>query len=313
VRTPCVLVLVLAGTGAAEAGRHVVARGETLERVAAYYGCSTDAVLRANGLTTTIVPPGTVVQIPPCPRRARASGKPKAPAADREPARRDRGSAAGSSERGSGGDGNQSGSDGDGGGADHGRSESVGEPWRGELRGGARLPAGEGYRLRRPGRAFGARHVVTHVRGAIAAVRALYPHVHELAIGDLSAPGGGKLDEHRSHQSGLDVDLGFYFRAPPPGYPDAFAPAGDDLDLAATWALVTAFARTTELEDGVQVIFLDRGVQARLHRWAQGRGTPEAQLAELLQYPREPDAPAGLVRHWPSHADHLHVRFKPGR
>jgi hypothetical protein len=291
-----VIVLVLAIPGAAaEAERHVVARGETLERVAAYHGCSTEAVLRANRLTTTIVPPGTVVQIPSCPRPARAGGTRPARAAGREPARRERGT----------------GGDGDGGGADRGTSESVGEPWRGRLRGGARLPQGEGYRLRRPERAFGARHVVEHVRGAIAAVRALYPHVHELAIGDLSAPGGGKLDAHQSHQSGLDVDIGFYFRAPPPGYPDSFAAAGDDLDLAATWALITAFARTSDLDDGVQIIFLDHGVQARLYRWARGRGTPEAQLAELLQHPRDPDAPAGLVRHWPHHADHLHVRFKP--
>jgi LysM repeat protein len=295
VRTPYVLVLVALGRPA-EAGRHIVARGETLERVAAHYGCSTDAVLRTNGLTTTIVPPGTVVEIPSCPRAARAAGTIRTRAAVREPAIREpvvREPVADSSpERASG-------------------PQSVGQPWSGRLRGGVRLPPGEGYRVRRPERAFAARHVVEHLRGAIAAVRALRPHVHELAIGDLSAEGGGKLDEHRSHQSGLDVDLGFYFRAPPPGYPDAFAAANEDLDLAATWALIAAFARTSELPDGVQVIFLDRGVQARLYDWARGRGTPEPQLAELLQYPREPDVAEGLVRHWPHHADHLHVRFKP--
>jgi murein endopeptidase len=144
-------------------------------------------------------------------------------------------------------------------------------------------------------------------------VRALHPHVHALAIGDLSAEAGGKLADHHSHQSGVDVDVGLYFRAPPPGYPESFATAGEDLDLAATWSLIVAFARTADLSDGVQVIFLDHGVQARLHRWARARGTPEDQLAELLQYPRDADVQAGLVRHWPHHADHLHVRFKPAR
>lgn len=308
-RTPCVLLLAVL-CGPAEAGRHIVARGETLERVAARYGCSTDAVLRANGLSTTIVPPGTVVQVPPCPRAARAgSGSIRARAQVRTPAEPD-------------GDGDRArralaAIDGavvvraseDS--STEGASESVGQPWSGKLRGGARLPAGEGYRVRRPHRAFGASHVVEHLRGAIAAVRALHPHVHALAIGDLSAREGGPLGDHRSHQSGLDVDVGFYFRAPPPGYPDAFAAASDDLDLAATWSLIAAFARTTELDDGVEVIFLDRAVQARLHRWARARGTPDAQLAELLQYPRDEGTAAGLVRHWPHHADHLHVRFKP--
>ncbi|MGN6224958.1 penicillin-insensitive murein endopeptidase, partial [Pseudoxanthomonas sp.] len=160
-------------------------------------------------------------------------------------------------------------------------------------------------------RAFGRGHVVEHLRRAIAGVRALYPEVHTLAIGDLSAREGGRIGGHRSHQSGLDVDVGFYFHRVPEGYPASFAAADANLDLAATWALIHAFARTTHLDDGVERIFLDHDVQARLYRWARQRGTPGDQLAELLQYPRDPDAPAGLVRHWPNHADHLHVRFKP--
>ncbi|MBA3821390.1 MAG: penicillin-insensitive murein endopeptidase, partial [Deltaproteobacteria bacterium] len=187
----------------------------------------------------------------------------------------------------------------------------IGQPWNGRLRGGARLPAGDGYKVRRPSRAFGATHVVDHLQRAIEMVRALYPDVHTLAIGDLSAQHGGKIDRHHSHQSGLDVDLGFYFHVVPAGYPDTFVTANAELDLAATWALLTAFSRTTHLDDGVQMIFLDHAVQARLYHWARKRGTPEDQLADILQYPRGKDVLSGLVRHWPHHADHLHVRFKP--
>jgi murein endopeptidase len=137
--------------------------------------------------------------------------------------------------------------------------------------------------------------------------------VHTLAIGDLSARRGGKIADHQSHQSGLDVDVGFYFHHVPDGYPDRFVAANADLDLAATWALLTAFIRTADLDTGVQTIFLDYDVQARLHAYARQRGTPDADLAMIFQYPRGKDALAGLVRHWPSHADHMHVRFKPGR
>lgn len=177
---------------------------------------------------------------------------------------------------------------------------------RGDLSGGEKLEAGDGYYLRRPQRAYGAPAVVEYVRHAVAEVRALYPDVHDLAIGDLSAEHGGALAGHVSHRTGHDVDVGFYFRHAPHG----FEAAGDDLDLAATWALVTAFAQTADASDGVQIMFLDYGVQKRLYDWARAHGTPDDQLAFVLQYPAGREAASGLVRHWPNHANHLHVRFK---
>jgi len=279
VRRLVVIALALA-SGSAEAGRHVVQRGETLEHVAAAYGCTVDTLLRANKLRTTLVRPGTVVEVPPCTHQVRARTREARRAPDDDRARRALdvidGTAAVSE-----------------------RAASVGAPWDGKLRGGAPLPRSEGYEIRRPHRAYGASHVVDHVQRAIAEVRALYPDVHALAIGDLSAPHGGKLADHRSHQSGLDVDVGFYFSKVPAGYPASFVEANADLDLEATWALIVAFTRTAGQPGGLDVIFLDEAVQARLYRMARKRGTPEDQLAEI----------AGLVRHWPNHADHLHVRF----
>jgi len=275
---PLLACLVLAGT--AEAGRHVIQRGETLEHVAAAYGCSVDAVMRANGVDTTLLAPGTVVAVPDCSIRSRAqrrtrttASRPKSalPAATEPQVRSD-------------------------------------EPAL-----GPKLPAGDGYVIRRPQLAYGAPHVVDHLRHVIAEVRALYPDVHTLAIGDISAEHGGKLAAHLSHQRGVDVDVGFYFTQQPAGYPARFVAAGATLDLQATWALLTSFARTTDLDDGVSIMFLDYAVQKRLYTWAYARGTPEEQLAELLQYPRGKDAQVGLIRHWPNHADHVHVRFKPTR
>ena len=161
--------------------------------------------------------------------------------------------------------------------------------------------------MRRPQRAFGAPHVVEYVRRAVAEVRALYPEVPTLAIGDLSSEHGGALPGHVSHRSGRDVDIGFYFHHAVTGFVDA----NDDLDLEATWALLAAFARTADRKDGVQIIFLDYAVQKRLYAFAKAHGTPDDELAFLFQYPAGKDAMTGLVRHWPNHANHLHVRFKP--
>ena len=296
------LILALLASSAA-AGTHVVQRGETLEHVAKVYGCSTDAVLRANNLKTTLVRPGTVVAIPTC-----KLGKPRARALrDDRDMRAEKalavidGTATVKSSRAK--EISEPGDDGD--------SESVGQPWNGRLVNGAALPEGDGYRIRRPSRAYGANHVVEHLQRAIAGVRAMYD-VHTLAIGDLSAAEGGKIGDHHSHQSGLDVDVGFYFHRVPEGYPDTFVAANSDLDLDATWALLTAFVRTSELDTGVQMIFLDYDVQASLYKFAKKRGTPDADLEAIFQYPRGKYTLAGIVRHWPHHADHLHVRFKSG-
>ncbi len=278
----------------ADAGEHVVQRGETLEHVAQQYGCTVEAVLRANRLDTVLVKPGTVVQVPVCSMKTRARSRERITARPVDDAARARqalavidGTTMIASSR-----------------------EEPEAPRPSKLRGAERLPSGDGYRIRRPQRAFGAPHVVEHLRDTITIVRALYPSVHTLAIGDLSAESGGKLANHVSHQTGVDVDVGFYFHVMPEGYPDRFVAANADLDLEATWALLTAFARTSHLDDGVQMIFLDYDVQARLHSWARKRGTPDDQLASLLQYPRGKDSLTALVRHWPHHADHLHVRFK---
>ena len=299
------LALVLAA-GRARADRHVVQRGETLEHVAEAYGCDVDALLRVNDLTTTLVPAGTVITVPRCSLHARATSRAHAaPHASAASPDADKAQAAlalidGATwvepppEHAS---------------PPHvvGEPASTGEPWHGALRGGEHLDDGDGYLVRRPQRAYGAPHVVDHLRRAIAEVRALYPDVGTLAIGDLSAEHGGALAGHRSHQSGLDVDVGFYFRHAT----TTFEPADRDLDLEATWALVVAFSRTSALDDGVEIIFLDYAVQRRLYDYAKARGTRDDELAFLLQYPAGKDATTGLVRHWPNHADHLHVRFRP--
>ncbi|MDB4958683.1 MAG: Peptidoglycan-binding lysin domain protein [Myxococcales bacterium] len=339
--------------GVAGADTHVVQRGETLEHVALAHGCSVDVVLAANALKTTLVPAGTIVSVPACSLKARTQTRnrakiPATPPADGDGRNRTKRRSTPSTDDDDRAraalavidDAAQS-PKADGASwvdepvakvpraaklelpkrADDepddiviprgGRDDSVGHPWAGRLRHGEHLDEGIGYQIRTPSRAFGAAHVIEHLRLAIAEVRALYPDLHTLAIGDLSAEHGGKIADHHSHQSGLDVDVGFYFTHVPEGYPDRFAPGDDDLDLEATWALLTAFARTADLETGVEMIFLDHAVQGRLYTWAKAHGTPDDELAFLLQYPRTSNT--GIVRHWPNHTDHMHVRFKSGR
>lgn len=279
------LLLVTARLAAAE--RVVVQRGETLEHVALAHGCTTEQVERANHLDISLVPAGTVVEVPACMK------KPTADPSDAK-ARQALAVIDGAT-----------------------RVKLAPEPptpvddshWSSLLAHAAKLETGAGYVVRHPQRAFGEKYVVEYLRHSIAEVRALYPDVPTLAIGDISAEHGGKISQHVSHQTGVDVDVGFYFKTTV----DNFATADRSFDLEANWALLAAFARTAALDDGVKMIFLDYAIQRRLYDYAKQRGTPDSELEFMFQYPRGSDELSGLVRHWPGHDNHFHVRFKPTR
>jgi hypothetical protein len=287
------LILLLAATPVA-AERVVVQRGETLEHVARAHGCTTEEVERANHLDISLVPAGTVVEVPACSSSTSTSAHAGA------------GGTAGDDDA----KARQALAVIDGATWVRPAPEPVDEThWSSMLAHAAKLQTGEGYVVRHPTRAYGERSVVTYLRHSIAEVRALYPDVPALAIGDISAEHGGKISDHVSHQTGVDVDVGFYFKTTVA----SFASAGPTFDLEANWALLAAFARTAALDDGVKMIFLDYDIQRRLYEFARQRGTPDRELEFMFQYPRGRDELSGLVRHWPGHGDHFHVRFKPAR
>ncbi len=188
--------------------------------------------------------------------------------------------------------------------------QSVGRPDRGKLRDPSRLPKSSAYYRRRTERTYASSHLIDHTLNVLEEVRRQHPGVHRLAIGDLSSKRGGSLSGHASHQSGRDIDLGFYYRKQPAGYPQEFVVASKKtLDLAATWDMVESFAATSGSAGGVSKIFLDYEVQGWLYDHARKRGVPKRRLKDVFQYPDGKFAKHGIVRHEPNHADHLHVRF----
>jgi murein endopeptidase len=106
------------------------------------------------------------------------------------------------------------------------------------------------------------------------AYRAKHPHAPRVVIGDISRESGGPMDDHVSHQNGLDVDVYFprhdrKLRAPTSHDQINHRLAQDVLDR-----LVTADA---------QMIFVGSSTGLR--------------------------GPAGVVI--PCHEYHMHVRFPP--
>lgn len=188
--------------------------------------------------------------------------------------------------------------------------QSLGYPWSGRLQDATKLDEGEGYTIRRPGRAFGTRATVEIIEQVLADVVAEFPENHVLGIGDISAEHGGAITQHASHQAGRDVDIGLYYVEKPSSYPEDFINATEDnLDAEATYALVDRFAKARKLDGGVMMMFLDYEVQGILYHWAKDHGVDEEHLGWLFQYPKGRGAD-GFVRHVPNHANHIHVRFK---
>jgi murein endopeptidase len=113
----------------------------------------------------------------------------------------------------------------------------------------------------------------------IAAYRAAHPNAPRVVVGDISRPDGGRMDEHVSHQNGLDVDVYYPRRDRRARAP--FAVSQIDRHLA------------QDLLDG----FVAAGAQMVFVGYSTGLS-----------------GPSGVVIPYPNHENHMHVRFpRPAR
>ena len=176
---------------------------------------------------------------------------------------------------------------------------SVGRPNRGTLINAIALPAADGIEIMNPERNFGTRVTVDSLLAAVAEVRQRYPNTPALRVGDISRAHGGYIRPHRSHQNGLDVDLGYYYSTDARWYTKANA---ENLDRERTWALVKALIA----QGTVEYLFMDRSVQALLRDHALASGEPADWVDGLFQKAPRTEA---MIRHTWGHLTHFHVRF----
>lgn len=180
-------------------------------------------------------------------------------------------------------------------------SASIGTPTRGALWGGVELLPSDGIE-RAGGYPWGTETVVRSIERAVREVRRCFPGTPRLHVGDISRKEGGWLRPHRSHQSGLDADVGYYYVSGPAWFRHADA---STLDRPRTWALLRA------LVDGgnVEMIFIDTSVQRLLREHAEAIG--EEQPVVDAFFPRSPGTRhQAILQHARGHGTHLHVRFR---
>ena len=211
-----------------------------------------------------------------------------------------------------------------------GTSASLGSPANGTLRGPARLPPkGDGYAIGEPWRLRESNHgsdeLVEAVVRAARAVARSYPG-SVAAVGDLSRASGGGSAEHRSHQSGRDVDV-FYYAVKPNGAPVMPGNAMihyDRIGRSATWSPPQGtaapaapvpdvrfdarrnwrFVRALLVDPGVEVqwIFVQKDLAARLLQQGRAEGEDPELLARAVAIVRQPSDSE-------PHDDHMHIRI----
>lgn len=180
-------------------------------------------------------------------------------------------------------------------------SLSLGAPAAGSLLNGVPMQAGPHWRVVDGSANFGTEETVGFLTRALTKVYERYPTAAPAQIGHLSARRGGPLSPHRSHQSGRDVDVGYYYVGDQSvWYKRATA---ENFDAARSWELIRALLTETEVE----YIFVNLSVQRLLKAWALSAGEEPEWLDGLFQLGAH--NPNAIIRHVHGHDTHLHVRF----
>ncbi len=176
---------------------------------------------------------------------------------------------------------------------------SVGFTEAGRLINGIQMPPGKTWTVIAPDNAWGTRETVDGLIAAATAVHEQYPTCGPLRINHIGKKDGGYLRPHQSHQSGRDVDVGFFYKdqgslAHPAKARELL------LDPAENFALLKALVMQTD----VQMVLVDHRVQKVLYDWALAHGEDKAWLDSLFH-----SGLSALVQHARGHRDHFHVRF----
>ncbi|HUJ25507.1 MAG TPA: penicillin-insensitive murein endopeptidase [Myxococcales bacterium] len=148
--------------------------------------------------------------------------------------------------------------------------------------------------------AWGARETVDALETAFRAVHQKFPDSAPARLSHIGAKEGGYLRPHRSHQSGRDADIGFFYKSDK--VPRRGARRDRLMDLPRNWALIRALLTQTD----VQFILVDRGVQKVLREYAVSVGEDREWVASLFA---KANGQKPMIMHARRHKDHFHVRF----
>lgn len=177
-------------------------------------------------------------------------------------------------------------------------SISVGFAEQGRLINAVHMPDDPAWVCQRPDLAWGAQETVDALALAFRAVHAAFPGSVPARLSHIGAREGGYLRPHKSHQSGRDADIAFFYKRD--AVPGGHGRRERYIDPVRSWALL----RTLITQADVQLILVDRGIQEVLRKHALAAGEDRAWLDRVFRAGK-----ASIVQHARHHRDHFHVRF----
>lgn len=161
------------------------------------------------------------------------------------------------------------------------------------------FPQGPYWTVVAPEQAWAVQETIDGLTAAIQEVNTLFPEgTPLLRVNHISKKEGGYIRPHRSHQSGRDADVAFYYKTDvPPGFRGGREKL---MDIPRNWAFLKALLRHAD----VQVIIVDKRIQKVLREYALSQGDDPLWLDGLFK-----PGPTSVIRHARRHRDHFHVRF----
>ncbi len=123
---------------------------------------------------------------------------------------------------------------------------SIGQPNAGLLLNGVQATENAYFKPVSPSGAWGTQETLDYLTAALKKVHDVIPDSPALALGDISAQGGGRLSPHVSHQAGRDLDIGFFYVSDARWYRRGTA---ENLDLKRNWAFVRAIINRNRRRD----------------------------------------------------------------
>ncbi|MFT7622623.1 MAG: penicillin-insensitive murein endopeptidase [Myxococcota bacterium] len=195
---------------------------------------------------------------------------------------------------------------------------SVGKAFDGRLQNGIEMPV-EGRHHRFTGVAqkkkshYGTLEMVQLLQRAAATV-SYFVDGPPMVLGSISKKHGGKMNPHKSHQAGRDVDILFYvvdaegrrrrargfFDFDKKGRCTHRACVGWTFDVQRNWWLIRTLVWSQRPQ--IQYVFVSRGLRALMLSYAEKRGEHPEILARARKVLVQPGNSS-------PHADHFHVRI----
>ncbi len=183
-------------------------------------------------------------------------------------------------------------------------SESVGRAFGGKLVNGEKLPKGPGYTYGRRSNVYGTNETITLLIECFGKIIQKYPKGPIIVVGNLSQKKGGGFGPHASHQSGRDVDIGYFHKESFQPVVSLVKTTAKNIDARKTWFLIQTFLDTRK----VKYMFMNHELQKVLYEHLKKRRFKQSYIDRIFQYPRKSGG-GGIIQHSDGHDDHIHIRF----